>query len=114
MKHGHISLSASTTARGRMTAKALLTKDGKSRGLYMRTSSSATSRSAMRQPVELVVEKQNLAPGSALRHSRISCPATCTSPTETACTHTNGFPGEESFAITSGGYSPKRSHIRAA
>ena len=59
----------------------------------MSTSSSPTSRSAIFHPVEDVVEKQNLTPGSAARHSRISCPATCTSPTDTACIHTNGLPG---------------------
>ena len=38
----------------------------------MRTSRSVTSRSAIFQPVELVVEKQNLTSRSRLRHSRIS------------------------------------------
>ena len=50
----------------------------------MRTSPSPTSRSAIFQPVDEVVEKQKRTPGSTRRHSRISWPATWTSPTETA------------------------------
>ena len=65
----------------------------------MRTSPSLTSRSAIFQPVEEVVEKQKRTVGSALRHSRMSCPATCTSPTETAWIQT----GEAAFRPAAAG-----------
>ena len=84
MKTGQISLSVRITARGRTVLSAAVTKVGKSSGLYTRTSFSPTSFSAVFHPVELVVEKQKRTPGSALRHSRMRRPATCTSPTETA------------------------------
>ena len=72
MKLGQISLSVRTTARGRTVLSALLTKFGKSSGLYMRTSRSDISFSAIFQPVELVVEKANLTSGSTFLHSRIN------------------------------------------
>ena len=50
----------------------------------MSASFSETSFSATFQPVELVVERMKETDGSSFRHSRINCPATCTSPTETA------------------------------
>jgi len=43
-----------------------------------------TSFSAVFQPVEEVVENTNRTDGSFSRIARISWPATCTSPTETA------------------------------
>ena len=112
MKFGHISLSVRIIARGRAVLRALFTKLGKSSGLYTRMSRSETSFSAIFQPVELVVEKTNLTDGSTLRHSRMSCPATCTSPTETACTQTD--PPSRSARRTFSGYSANLSPIRAA
>ena len=80
----------------------------------MSVSDSPTSGSAILQPVELVVEKQNETSGSALRHSRISCPATCTSPTETACIQTGRFAPPRKRSMTSRGYSANLSPIRFA
>ena len=124
MKFGHISLSVRTTALGRTVRSALLTKFGKSSGLYMSTSRSVASRAATVHPVEEVVDMQNRTSGSASRHSRMSCPATWTSPTLTACIQTKpsgpGWYGscEENSGRSpprrSSGYSAKRSPNRLA